>query len=535
MLDFLYATEENDLPLAISALTAEDIQNFCLETIYHRGVGYYDIGAVKDISYTGTHELIASVQVNRKYDVLIQWSNKNVSTICSCPYEDVCKHIIAVLLHALLEKVDAGNIIELNDTSLSNYLAQLSKKELIDLVERFAPKEFRTVIQNQFVPEDKSMELVAKVVKKVDQVLANSDLYWDPTDMEHALEKQLKKLKGFENKASESIYQLLITIVNKVNELTEEGYLYNSYYDDQFDESQIDEFTHNFLKELSLDKKIEYINGFESVINNSEYPTFEGILTNIEVLFKGEEAGLKEILIENIKDEDYRHVEVFYPVTEPLLSIEERAFILSRVHHLSASLSIKLAKFFEQEGKIEPAIGVLKDCMEKQDFWSVKETVYTELLRLKHIDQSLEESFADQMLVELSDKKTLRLVTLHFPNRKHHFEELLQTKSALELLEYLEEENRLKEALQIVMDNDMMLEDRKYSFFKQHNSSFPEQAKTYFVKRINDNLKHTGNEYYGKIANTLKSLQAIDHSQAIEIKEMIKSNYKRRTNLMKLL
>ena len=361
-------------------------------------------------------------------------------------------------------------------------------------------------------------------------------MLWEPSDMEHALEKQLKKLEGLGNKQSKNVLQIITNIINKVNEAQDEGYLYNSYYDQIFDAGEIVLFVRNFIESLTTIKKVTYLNELEEMIKDSSYITFGGIMHNVHQLFHEEDLQeLKGIIISNVTNGDYRNIEAYYLAIEPIVTTDEKSYILSRPHHLDPTLSIHLAKLYESQGEIDQAIEALENSRKKQLYWSHKEVILSELLRLRQINNTLKSSFADEVLQELSNKATLRQVIGYFPDRKNHLEKILQGKNALESLEYLEEEGRLGEALKLVMVESLIWEDRRYAFMRKHKKSFPEYARTYFIARIDNNLEYTGNKYYSTIADTLKSLHSIDPPKATEIKDMIKQNYKRRINLMKLL
>lgn len=535
MFDFLFKTDQENLREAINALSVEDIESFCQESIYHRGSNYYDVGAVDEISYNGPDELSASVQGSQQYNVKVRLSDKQVYASCTCPYEDTCKHIVAVLLHALFEEVDHHDVSESVKAIFTDYLRKLSKNELISLVERFAPDDFRTVIGNQFVPEDQSSAIVSKVKKRVERVLDDESLYYEPSDMEYALENQLKKLDGLGAKEAETVYHLLSHIIQKVNAIINEGYLYNSYYDQPFDDSFITNFTRSFLKPLHLDQKTKYITDLEPVINDSDFGFFEGIIANLHELFEEKDLlALKDLLFEQVRHKDYNNIEAYYTAVESTLSLDEKSFILNRVHHLSASLSVRLAMIFEEQGQIKPAIEALEACGQKTDFLMVKNTVLNELLRLKQLDGSLNTAFADYMLTELPNKETLQLLITHFSDRKAPLEHILRQKAIYEMLDYLEEEKRMVEALEIIL-NQHVSEHTSYLFFKKYKHNFPEEAKRFLIKRIENNLLKTGNQYYERITDTLQVLKSIDLNKAEEIKAIIKRDYKRRTNLMAML
>ena len=72
-------------------------------------------------------------------------------------------------------------------------------------------------------------------------------------------------------------------------------------------------------------------------------------------------------------------------------------------------------------------------------------------------------------------------------------------------------------------------------FFKKHKSIFSEDAAIYFSKVINENLNGTGDRYYEAIAEAIRHLMKVNPKQANKYLLDIRTNYKRRRNLIALL
>ena len=74
-----------------------------------------------------------------------------------------------------------------------------------------------------------------------------------------------------------------------------------------------------------------------------------------------------------------------------------------------------------------------------------------------------------------------------------------------------------------------------HEFFRAHKMIFPDDATTYFSKVIDKNLKETGDHYYEAIADSLRQLVKVNRPKANEYLNNIRTNYKRRRNLIALL
>ena len=87
----------------IPNFTEKEILRFAgSKIIFDRGMGYYRRGYVRSVDLLGGgEEITASVDGTRgPYDVDIWFYDEELDADCDCPYDgDVCKHIVAVLLH----------------------------------------------------------------------------------------------------------------------------------------------------------------------------------------------------------------------------------------------------------------------------------------------------------------------------------------------------------------------------------------------------------------------------------------------------
>ena len=138
-------------------LTETMIKELVSSKIFNRGLEYFKEGAVCDI-YSIENTIEAHVEGNnyRPYKVQIEFDNSGIKGIpvCSCPYaedfDDICKHIVAVLLTVLKKPKN----LETKE-KLSDILKNLDKSNLIELIEvivkadsslRFIVEDFMTGI-----------------------------------------------------------------------------------------------------------------------------------------------------------------------------------------------------------------------------------------------------------------------------------------------------------------------------------------------------------------------------------------------------
>ncbi|MBU4481468.1 SWIM zinc finger family protein, partial [Patescibacteria group bacterium] len=121
-----------------NSLTQKKIKNLAGETIYDRGLDYFQKGAVTKI-WLEDSKLFARVSGSRgNYEVEIEEQDGKLDWKCNCPYDGyICKHIVAAGLEFLNKKgvvvSEAKSAAEQSD-KLREKLLLLDKEDLADLL-----------------------------------------------------------------------------------------------------------------------------------------------------------------------------------------------------------------------------------------------------------------------------------------------------------------------------------------------------------------------------------------------------------------
>ena len=145
-----------------------DLQAWAGEKATAKGMKYQDEERVKEIKRTPEGSLIARVQGTKTYFTEVSLENGELSSTCTCPVEHDCKHGVATVLE-YLELVEQGEEVlvaaegdpliimarqgpalkvgETRDsdqafrTELREYLEQMEKEELIDLLMNLSDRD----------------------------------------------------------------------------------------------------------------------------------------------------------------------------------------------------------------------------------------------------------------------------------------------------------------------------------------------------------------------------------------------------------
>ena len=85
----------------IKNLSWDDLREWAGNKIVSRGQDYQKSGNVKDLAITPDGALIAWVLGTHRYATLVDVQKGELASDCNCPYDDICKHAVAVVLEGL--------------------------------------------------------------------------------------------------------------------------------------------------------------------------------------------------------------------------------------------------------------------------------------------------------------------------------------------------------------------------------------------------------------------------------------------------
>ena len=161
--------------------------------------------------------------------------------------------------------------------NIENYLATLSKEELISLVLKLAPQAFFDAINARFSSKSEAKKIFKKVEKEIDSILADERLLYAPSKFEKKLLEKLEKLRGLWDKLPTEIGGLLLKLIQTVDQAFEDGYLYLTRYDteDEYFESEaVNDYIFRFVSSLPTEMKASYTEELSILLEGALYSTF---------------------------------------------------------------------------------------------------------------------------------------------------------------------------------------------------------------------------------------------------------------------
>ncbi len=533
--------KDNNLKDFLSNLTYEQVQLDFTSGTFYKGLKYYQQDRVSNLTIQGSDELTAQVYGRVRYMVSLKLLDHKLQDHCSCPIGGGCKHTVAVLLHCVdnLEEINQQeNFPATPDVKkVEQYLQSLSKEELIGLVLKFAPGDFKEFITFSSLGKDQSKKFFDKVVLQIESLFQDDELIYDPVSFENALVALLEKLKGVWDKLAEETGDLIIKIIDQLNDHMYEGYLYDDYYDGIFEGDYFGKTVQMYIAGLPFDAKMKYISKVKEAISKMHYDCCSGILREKDKLFPEEEMPyLKDYFLKEINKGNYESAEAYFKLLSDYLTASEKERVLNATHHLSEHLTLELARLHISNESKDEAIRVIEIYLQNSTgHYRNTEELYVELLRLKNEMGYPLEDTAREALYNHSSIYLLEMTVKYLPGHQTNFENIVKEKDAFKYLEYLEKHQRIREAVQFVEKSKSLWDDVKHRFFVKYLEECPGEAELYFTMRIEHELPHTGDSHYYVIADSLKALKKIDRNKAISMAQLIRNEYKRRRNLMELI
>jgi uncharacterized Zn finger protein len=528
----------------IDNLTEDVIKSNSDYVIYRRGREYYVKGLVKNVNFDRAENTVSAiVKGGEKYKVRIFPENGEIKGFCSCPYEDVCKHIIAVLIliseKGFDEKPDlTGPKSDRDNKNVlwHKYLDSLSREELTVLVDKYSPPQFRTEIINRNSGKPEAKAIFRKTRGKIENLFKNEELLFSPSEFEGALLKNLNKLKGFESHLKEETEKLILFIIEEVNNAFDGGYLYIDDFqgDDYFESEDFCDFISGFVRQLEFVERIEFLEGLDESLNYMEYSTFEQIGLDFSVYFqKNEKKILSEFLLKNADRVPVSFISRFYKGISEILSEPERIKLLKRLKEENETDLIEYCTILMSNEREEEAFKELDSIiLSERAIWNAEiNLLYLELSKVLFKDLR---TAALRAMNNCPIAKILQQIK-HLNIREFsEISEILKSKNPEEYLFYLEKEKLFAEAVDSIRSGRIS-EYVVFGFYKRNKKYVTSDAENFFVERINKELPFTGESHYLKITEALDQISAIDRKRAAEIAEELNTRYKRRTSLIKMI
>ncbi len=542
--EYLFEASSGSIKQCLSDVSEDDIRDCCDNRVFQRGKSYYRDGMVEEINWKEKKKIIkARVEGTERYKLSFSVDDGEVWATCNCPYDDVCKHMVAVLLQIVNEGIEKIIVAEPGQPTpkesaaiIRKSLKTLSKKELSELVIKFAPIAFLEEIRNRNAPEIDASAIFEKAKKEIKKCFKNDELLYDPEGMESALLKNLLKLKGLEPKLQKEIGELLLSVIKSVDKAFDEGYLYldDWHNDSYFESEEICEYAIAYVRQLPFDLKMFYLLQLDDELDSVSYDTFNTIQNSYPDFFpESEKSRLIEFIDQNPMVSQSM-VSRLFNYLAPDLSDEKKESMLNTLIEEDHTHVHTLCELYLRQERYQECFDLLLKTIHPENSNVEEKLVLTYLEVANKLGHDPVKSSINALTWRPSLQVLLEVKKI-FGSVDKTAEALIRKHSPTNLLSFYEMESRLEDALGLVKEPNSIHDSLRYSFFRKHGKLFPTDTEAYLVSRIEENLKHTGDRYYSCIAESLGLFKRINPERTVRIAEELRTNFKRRRNLMKMI
>jgi hypothetical protein len=511
----------NSLREAIEKLNMDDIEAMAEHRIYHRGLEYYKDACVKIVEQTD-ESIIAKVEgsYRNSYRVEIDMDVKEIRGSCTCPYGAVCKHMIATIIQAKMLPETSIEEFGSNPELFLEYLQTLTKGQLVDLVDRFAPKIYRMEVAIKSASSDEIEVFLEQIEKSTQITLHDDQLLYRPGEFLDVALSHLKCLKVHVDCATEQVFDIIFNFASEIEQKNDDGYLYCDDYhygmDEFFDFEFFSEKILDMINSVSDPKaQVEVFLDFAFLCEESNY-----MYMNYNKL----EIKQKSLLVEGINV--IRSIS-FYRYIKDLLTFEQK---IAYLHLFSArEVASEIVLLYKENGQIEKAIYYVERLLEDE----FKIEYVNLLLNLTKVTQDKLYSFVKQA-IDSHEFTAYDFIVKQIKNCDdiEELESYLKKIKSHWYYDYLEKNKRVSEMHGMLKH----LKNNKLSFFQKYKYQYKEEAVEFFKAQINETLPLTGNDHYARIASYLEELQMLVEKESFDaMVYKLKTEFKRRPNFVKIL
>jgi hypothetical protein len=542
--EYLFDAVTESIIECLAGITEEDVLDCCDFKVYRRGQEYYEEGMVEELMHnTANNTVVASVMGTKEYSVEFYIENSGVQCTCDCPYDGICKHSIAALLSIIDNGTENIRTFALKSPTtvesldfLKKYLNSISKNELVLLVMKFAPENFVMEIKKRELPVTDAIEIFRKTEKKIRKFFEDDELLYDPKGMEKSLMAQLNHLKGLESSLITETGELLLFIIRSIETAFNEGYLYiDNYYGDEYFESEdFCEHVIAYVKQLPFEVKTNFLKELDQALNEMSYDTFSTIQESYHRFFSEHERKDLKSFVKVDGEIHQTMVSRLYKFLEPVLSSDEKEAILRVISRSEADHFLTFCVQLSEQNRYPEVIDLIRDDTDGfnplHDFRIAE--IYLEAVHKLNMNMN---EVSEEVIANCPKVSILQKIKALKGTVGLNCEKTVKQKNPEALLTFYEEEDRMKDALDLIREPKLFYDDIIFEFYRKNHKRFPEEAENFLKRRIEEDLAHTGNKHYERIAESLDLMKRINPARTARIAEEIRANFKRRSSLMQII
>ncbi len=522
----------NQNPLAeLSRIAEGAMDDYFADRILDRAESYYDEEGWT-LGEVSPGKLSAKVRGTRWYELILYVVPGGLELSCSCPYDDLgnCKHLAAFIWLLTEEwRTETGEALatkQVTGDAFGEYLQGLTREELIELLEHYAPAALRREVELRAAPASSVNRDFERVADRLRRMFGGGE-YYEATPYQEELVARLEELRPFMALCGKALIDLLGEVWRDINERMAEGQLYDHYHDDYIDNGALLDFAGTLVLSQLPKERPDYLRALYRLREEEEqFGTFSGLLTAV-LDAATDEAALRSILPALLEEDTLRLADrserrLLYERLEPLLDRQRQIAWLEQLGEGSGDLSFAVARarLLVEEGKIVRAYHDL-------GVEVAAASVY-----------NWEVGAAYGYLAELAlSVEALQLAVARRPELDEDFRKGMEKNNVLVLLQYLEATDRHTLGTALLDRHPKLLTAAPaYDLLLRHADRYPELARRLAYTLLDEHLPQAQARSYREVVRAVQLLRATGAVEEFaRVMHDIRTNYRRRSKLLGML
>lgn len=436
-------------------------------------------------------------------------------------------------------------IMENNNSKqrLIGILELLSKQEIADII----IKDGSIILQNKFFekymesfPKDKeaSNKTLNDIKSRFEWLCDDREILYSPDSFDRELTGILEWILYIWEQNLNDIKEFIIEIIERIDNLQDEWYLYDDYYDWCFEGIEFSSFLIKLISTFSSIAKIDIIMSLLELIPNMSYSTISISEHDILEILSVEDRTIFKWKIKDISNLS----PFFYSIIHDILTDEEKIKILSSQYEKMDDMTLDLAQVYITKKDIEKAKEILDRKLKNANSdvfqtWSLE--IYEQRVKIT-VDNEEKLNLLKKMIANnpFEFSLTRALQYINNDNNKIELEEILASKSISDYANYLEHYNRPDEVIEIIKSWKLKRETfwfSQFDFFSKYGNLYKIDAIKYYQEYIKSNSMDTKDYHYDNIVNAIEEIRKIDIETFKKECDYIRNNFSRRRNLIEKL
>lgn len=535
----ILATDQKKYPnlrIFLQTLSQSQVKDCCSSAIFNRAKDYVAAGKIVEPAYLGENRLTATIAGRENYQTSLTYEHGAVFAHCDCPYDDeTCKHTAALLLFASERASRIETIEPIEKEDIKKSLATLHKDELIDIVVEKMNQETLEAIHLHFAPASEQHLFFGKTARAVNRLFCSPKVMQNPYVFEDRLMALLAAIEPLWDKKSGETGDLLLDIMTKTETAITEGYLYKEDYFNEhcYDASNFCEYVVRFVKALPGEMKLYFVRKLKKLLGEMKIGVFAPIEKKYAEMFGKEELlMLKKDYFDLIDQSNWHNEEELFKAIAPVLSFEEKQQILEKTFFRSEFLTLQLIEIFKSKDDNESAMKYMKAFIEmNRNRTRISETIFKEFIATAALNNGQMSWIAEEALHRFPSAGMLGYLAHFYPTKLYQFEDILREQNPDELLVFLEQTNRIDEALQLTHSSPLS-DETVQGFFLRNRKTFPAEAAKHVSLRIRKLLEKSGSRLNDSVGELLKTLKDTDKEAFDKTASEIRQKHWQKRNLI---